>query len=123
MFLKKQMVKYCLVYKKTAFIGKIALLPHTKNSTSATYKKKQLWLCLSKSVNDIIMICRSKERIRVLLIRKKKQNISGLSILHSELLGYMVWASNLVWATIFYCYSLSTCQLWRNIYAFRRLCS
>ena len=37
------------------------------------------------------------------------------------LLGYMVWASNLVWPIIFYCYSLSPSQLWRNIYAFKRL--
>ena len=45
----------------------------------------------------------------------------GLWSISYLLLGYMVCVSNLVWARIFCCYSLSTSQLWCNIYAFRRL--
>ena len=35
--------------------------------------------------------------------------------LKDVLLGHMVWASNLVWTRIFFSYSLSTSQLWRNV--------
>ena len=50
-------------------------------------------------------------------------NVLPLNIMLYLIYCLATWygTSNLVWARIFYCYSLSTSQLWRNIYAFRRL--
>ena len=52
---------------------------------------------------------------------KVRQAMENLFLVITVLLGYMVWASNMVWARICYCYSLSTSQLWRRIYTLRRL--